>query len=407
MDIASYEQAMVGGLIRRPDWIQNVIGNLRAEDFSSHKAKGAYLAITSLWTSQEPVDMISVAAMIQDPIWIAEAVEHSIINKPEHYSAFIRDEARTRRVDSGLQWIAKLGTADERLSAMYQLYCTELAEGKKDAGIGAVLRRFELLQAKNRERTSMGWPTGIQFLEDAYIQFCEGHVWLIGGFTSVGKTATMIQHVCNLITLDPAPRLVIVSTEMTEEQVVGRILANLTGVASYRIISGHFRHGEEEVVQNARRMVASAALTIHDDIYEVRDIEAALTKANMQGGVDVAIVDYVQNCILSEAPSQYQEQAQMAKRFQKMAKDIRCTLVCLSQLSNSVGRGETDQLEFKGAGEWAAVSDIGILLQRSKKDDGRILYDVKKNRHGKRVAFTCEYKMDFTSLHPVEIVMQK
>ena len=115
----------------------------------------------------------------------------------------------------------------------------------------------------------------------------------------------------------------------------------------------------------------------------------------------MVFIDYVQNCKWAEAKSQYQEQSEMAKRLQALAKDVRATIICLSQVSNEVGRGGTDQLELKGAGEWAAVSDMSVMLKRNSKEKYQLKYMVKKNRHGALDECVMEFKNDFTRLEEV------
>ena len=209
----------------------------------------------------------------------------------------------------------------------------------------------------------------------------------------------MVQQIANLLTSGENPSILVVSTEMTEEQVVSRIIANITGVHSYRILNGKYHDAEDEdMVEIAKSTLAGAKLTIYDDIYRLEEIETAFRKADLQGGVDVGFVDYVQNCRWPEAKSQYQEQSEIAKRFQSLAKDVRATVVCLSQVSNDVGRGNTDQLELKGAGEWAAVSDLGIILTRHKTEKFRLRCEVKKNRHGALGVSEFEYVREYTSI---------
>lgn len=64
-----------------------------------------------------------------------------------------------------------------------------------------------------------------------------------------------------------------------------------------------------------------------------------------------------------------------------------------------MGRGNTDQLELKGAGEWAAVSDVGIMLKRNKTEKHRLKVEIKKNRHGALGEAELEYVNEYTSLH--------
>jgi replicative DNA helicase len=146
-------------------------------------------------------------------------------------------------------------SSEDRLENILFLYQREMFVGKKDPEISSVLKRFNNEVERNKNRSSMGIPTGFRFLDDLYVQYIPGHIWTIGAYTSVGKTAVMVQKLCNLIAMDIDLSLLVISTEMTEQQVVARILANFTGVHSYRILSGKFRHGEEEEVERYKSLL--------------------------------------------------------------------------------------------------------------------------------------------------------
>ena len=126
----------------------------------------------------------------------------------------------------------------------------------------------------------------------------------------------------------------------------------------------------------------------------------------MQGGVDVGFIDYVQNCSVPTAKSEYQEGSQLAKGLQRLAKDVRATIVCLSQVSNDVGRGNSSQFELKGAGEWAAVSDVGIMLTRGQNNKCTLKYAVDKNRHGPLHQHKMAYIDHFTRIEAVKEITE-
>ncbi len=56
---------------------------------------------------------------------------------------------------------------------------------------------------------------------------------------------------------------------------------------------------------------------------------------------------------------------------------------------------------MKGAGEWAAVSDVGVQLMRDADKETALRYLVKKNRHGAKAETEFEYLNGFTSLQCV------
>ena len=399
-DTRQIEAALIGSLLVDPEKIIAASEHIRLTDFQDERAQRAYAAILEEWKNHQPVNILTIAGRCPGmATWLAGASSNSFPPSVGRFAYDISESARMRRVKTGIEAAVKADNPQEILSGVMGIYQQEMRSGRKAPEIAAVVGRVRSLVKQNKQSGVLGFGTGFKALDSIYARFMPGHVWTIGGFTSVGKTATMVQMICNAINSNEGASTVIISTEMTEEQLVARVLSNLTGIPSYRILSGRFYDAEEaDIAESAVAKLASASIAIYDDIYRLGEIEIALHKADLRGGVNLAVIDYVQNCRWPEAKSQYQEQSEIAKRFQQLAKDVRATLVCLSQVSNDVGRGNTDQLELKGAGEWAAVSDYGVMLTRHKTEKYRLKFELKKNRHGALTAFELEFKNEFTCL---------
>ena len=396
------EQALIGGVILNPDKLVGLIDIVSHEDFTDPTAKRCFASAVSLWRSSKTVDAITIADGDMSLIpYLAESTSVGAGFAVHDYARTIAGEARNRRITEALKSIASSKEEDKvRLEKIVNLYKSEMRAGSKSADIVSVIDRFNKYTKENKLRGSMGSLTGFKSLDDKNIEYVAGHLWTVGGWTSSGKTATMIQKIVNL--LRGKRSVMVISTEMTEAQIVARIISNVTRVPTYCILSERFRSEEEaEIVSSCINWLKECNLMIHDDVYEAGEIEVAVKKATLKTGVDVLFIDYVQNCRVTGMSKKYDVQAELAIRMQEMTKVHGITTVCLSQLSNSVGRGETDQLELKGAGEWAAVSDISVQLRRNKNDEYLLAYNVKKNRHGPVVDFVLEYKSDFVRLEEV------
>lgn len=394
------EQSLIGALLVAPEKIIDISDKIRPTDFTDVRAMTSYTAILNEYISKKAVNIATVSNRFPDlMMYLAESTNDAYTPGVVTFAEEIANTARLRRVRTGLEAAGKADTADSMLAEVIGLYNQEMSKGHKSADIKAVLTRVNEVIRKNRAAGKFGFSSGWNLWENIYYRYFPGHIITIGGFTSVGKTAVMVQKICNMISSGEGAKILVISTEMTEEQVVSRIISNFTGVHSMRILSGNFHSAEEEdsVVQ-IKDSLKNIDLTIYDDIYQLDDIETAFRRKKLQGGVDVGFIDYVQNCRWSGAKSEYQEQANLAKRVQSLAKEVGSAIVCLSQVSNDVGRGNTDQLELKGAGEWAAVSDLGVMLQRHKTEKHRLKYMIKKNRHGALGECGLDFMNEYTRL---------
>ena len=89
--------------------------------------------------------------------------------------------------------------------------------------------------------------------------------------------------------------------------------------------------------------------------------------------------------ILIIGEKEYEKLTRVAVELQKLAKEVDCCILVLSQLSNQMAREGTGKpvFEFKGSGALAMVSDLAFLMER--KTDGvedKLILTLKKNRRG-------------------------
>ena len=401
MDIAKQaEKALIGSILLKPDCLTEINGIISPDDLSCDNARKSYLHAISLWRKKKSIDVVSIASEDKSLVpYLSSAMSDGVTFGINDNARTVARLAKERRLSLGLAEILNSSLSiEDRLNDVLKLYQKEMSIERKSPKMSDVLKRYNDIVKENKNRGSLGVSTGFSFLDEKYIQYCPSKIWVLGAYTSVGKTAMAVQQLCNLLLMEDCPRIVFVSAEMTEEEMISRILGNLTGIYSKKIEAGHVESWEDEKIEQYKKLIENKPLLIYDDVSELSHIENVFRKADMVGGVDIGFIDYVQNCSVKGISEKYLAGAVMAPALQQLAKEVRCTLICLSQVSNDVGRGNTDQLEFKGAGEWAAVADVGIHL---KKKDTRVKFLLKKNRHGQLHNHLFEYSRNWSSLHPI------
>lgn len=393
------ERALVGAMIGDNATIPKVVNNVRSEDFTSPMAMSVYECIVEMFKSGKKVDPVTVSANCEaDIIYTTSAMDDCFWSNAEDYAKEVARAGKLRRIKSVLNQLSGGDNSSEILSGITDLYNNESSGGGKKSDIKSVMERFKSHVGDNIKRGHLGLKTGIDICDEAMINYVPGHIWTIGGYTSTGKTAMMVQKIVNIFRFNKDAKVCIFATEMTEEQMIGRIIGNMSGIYSQKILSGDLYHGEVEKYENALREIESWNLEIHDDVNELSAIEATARGHHMQGGVGVVFIDYVQNCCVTGITKAYEEQKKLATSFQQLAKNINATLVCLSQVSNDVGRGNVNTFELKGAGEWAAVSDVGVMLRRGKVSDDELLYSIDKNRHGMKPDVVFKFSRNYSNL---------
>ena len=323
----------------------------------------------------------------------------------------IATAANKRRLARGLHNLALQAQAggsntEELLRGMEDLHrqvSIDQAGGEERVDMPSALERLAATQQRNRERGGVGWHTGFTLLQEDGISYQPGHLWVVGAWTSTGKTAWMIESVCRFFETNPGLRGAIFSTEMTEEQNMTRILANRSGIAARVILSGNMLPNHAEMVSRHCDWLSKHELYLFTKTNKMADIATQCRRLNMKdGGLDMVWLDFIQNVYKPGHKSNYEMMSAIARDLQALALELECNIVCLSQLPNHAGREDTGILEYKGAGEIAAACDIGVLMQRSKENKEILSYEVRKNRHGPCGKYLMRFADGFTHIEEMQ-----
>lgn len=262
--------------------------------------------------------------------------------------------------------------------------------GIDDATILQVAFRLNDTINLNKQQEKIGERTGFNFLDSTIHGFLKTHLWILGGYTSHGKTALMVQLIVNALQHNPDIRIAIFSTEMSAEGILLRLMANRTGIPSLTIFRGKFSPDADEVIDGALNYFHDKRIWIYDDIYSFEGIRDRCRAIRTIFQLDLVFVDFIQN--MEAEGSIYERMSLIPVHLQAMAKDLNTCVVAMSQVSNEAARSDSRVIGYKGAGEIAAACDLGLWLERDQQDVELLLCSIRKNRHGptgkKRLRFT-------------------
>ena len=389
------EQGLAGILLSSPEKVSEVWGIVSPEDFMDGRAGEVLKMAHDHFSQQKPFDMVVAASIRPENTTYYAAIANPLSRHCIRYAELVRDAGRKRRIIAGVKNILDADRpADEMLESITKIHQNEQRTITRDGNIKSVVERTDRIIQANRERgTAHGCGTGFEFLDNLFVRYVPGHIWVITGFTSVGKTSMLVEMLQRL----RRKKVALISTEMTEEQMIARLIANDTGIHAQKLLSGAISEKEWQRYAQCKNELSGRNMKVLDAIYDVAEIESFVLQESMSRGLDVCFIDYVQNCTCKGVQKK-DEGAEMARRFQHLAKRAKTCLVCLSQVSNQVGRGEVEQFEAKGAGEWAAVADVGVRLKRNKDDDSLLMFDMQKGRHYGTTTQKLQFKDNFTKI---------
>lgn len=202
-----------------------------------------------------------------------------------------------------------------------------------------------------------------------------GHIWVVGGYTSVGKSTWLAQMVVDICKDDNS--VLVLSLEDSSKEKVMKLVSNLSEVSQKRLLTGEIGESKERI-DRAIKIINLWKLIVNDTSYDIEDIRLKIKKHKMQDNIQVVCIDYIQN--LLGHGSLYEKMSHAITHLQRIAKEFQITLIVLSQVSNEAMRGESEVIGLKGAGELASAADIVLWLKRSKDNEHQLDCEIKKNR---------------------------
>lgn len=224
-------------------------------------------------------------------------------------------------------------------------------------------------------------------LQDLSGGLIPGHLWVVGGFSSVGKSSVAANIMADC--MYERRWVGLISTEMTQENYGQRLIALLSGVP-FRDVRDRAFLGLEQIesVRMAEQQLGRSSLRIFDNVYRLSDIRLKAKIMKETTGLDVLIVDFLQNVRGSTGDFSFSDLTEITLDLQQLAKDLKCTVIGMSQLSNEMAKYQVENNDenyyaFKGSGAIKDASDFALMLRRDRvKQSTALTITVLKNRHG-------------------------
>ena len=248
--------------------------------------------------------------------------------------------------------------------------------------------------AKGQEGGWKGFNTGFADIDSTTGGFIPTHCWIVGAYTGVGKTFMILQMLLNV--LKQNGKVMLFSTEMDRKMNMLRLISNLAGLGTIQVLKGLLNAEEKVRMVSAQETLRSYKknLTIYDDVYTVEQIRLKAKKRCLKEGLDIIFVDFIQNLRGSE--NIYERMSNAALELQKIAQELNVTIVIASQVSQeSAGWKSKDSIDYKGAGEIAAIADVGIWIKKVDSDKSLREVVLRKVRHG--IPGSTEVRISFPS----------
>lgn len=385
------EEAVLGALMLEKDAYTTVCDILKPECFYEPAHQRIYEAIQSLGASQKPIDMLTVVEQLRlnntleeigGPVVISELTSRVASGAHvEFHARIVAQKYLARELISFASSIEgkafdESNDVDDLLQeAEGKLFEISQRNVKKDVTqIDPVISQaIEQIQAAaNRTSGLSGLESGYHELDKLTSGWQNSDLIIIAARPAMGKTAFVLSMAKNMAVNYNTP-VAIFSLEMSNLQLVNRLISNVCELESQKIKSGQLTPMEWDQLMTRVKHLFSAPLYIDDtpslSIFELRTKARRLVREHQ---VKFIIIDYLQlmNASGMKFGSREQEVSMISRSLKQLAKELNIPIVALSQLNRSVesrqgGDGKRPQLsDLRESGAIEQDADIVCFIHR-------------------------------------------
>lgn len=343
------------------------LSELPDDYFSAPDTQAAHRAIRGLVSRNQRVDLITLCTEVEKECPEAQAMLIQCAPnawKREWFGQYasILDDRRRRR--------ALFAVANEVVqsvndpSANPDALADKLAKGSKvqtDAGCSVSMAEALSMLFQTFGENRKACQTGIVGFDRLTGGIRGGKLIIIGARPGVGKTALALsigKHVAR-----HTGSVLVVSLEMSEEEIMARLYASECGVDVQEIESGRLSEQSMEAITAAAPTIAALPLRLSTRCTTPMQIRREAQRMKENGGLELVVVDYLQ-LVRSDGKhgSRYEEVSEISRELKLLAMDLGVPVIALSQFNRSSEAGKNGQAS-KRAPTMAEAKDSGSIEQ--------------------------------------------
>ena len=429
------EQALLGSILIDPPALTQISDTVRPEDFHLQEHRRIYEAMKQLSLLNHDIDHVTLLDVLEkEKIYnrdeaevylrtLADAVPNALNIKD--YARIVLEKSLMRRLIETCGNISERAYSEQENVGELVEYAaaqmSEIAMGRDSRGfvtmtsvLETIFRNLSILY--DDPNAFDGIQTGYGDLDTTLAGIGQSDLVLVGARPGMGKTSF-----CLNIALNYARRtkekVAIFSLEMSNEQLVQRMLSSYAMVDSYNMRTGRLSTQDWQKLANSVVDLAGVNILI-DDTPNIT-VSGMKAKLRREGKIGLVVIDYLQLMQGDKhTDNRVQEVADISRNLKLMAKELHVPIICCSQLSRGT-EGRTSKRpmlsDLRESGSIEQDADTVIFIYRDEYymdvEDKRKVDVTKapvaeiivaKNRHGSTGTVYLNWIGRYTTFYSIE-----
>ena len=381
------EEAVVGAVFINPEVYYDIAQFLTADDFYIHRHKWIWEAFTSLHEQRVPIDLLTVSDELErrgqlneigGPAYLTSLVNQvpSSLNA-ESYGHIVEGYSVRRKMINAANQIASIAynekssiddVMNESEKAVFNVSERRL---KHDlVPIKKVASDFydRIDDLAKRADDIVGVPTGFIDLDKMLTGLQPSDLLIIAGRPGQGKTGFLLSIAKNA-GLTHKKHVAIFSLEMSNDQVVQRLISQETGIDSQTLRTGKLKENEWPLFTHAIEVFGDTHIYL-DDTPAITPLQlrTKCRRLHMEFGLDLIVIDYLQ--LMggdNRTDNRVQEVSYISRNLKVLARELNVPVLAAAQLSRAVEQ-RTDKRpvlsDLRESGSLEQDADIVMFIYR-------------------------------------------
>lgn len=424
------EAAIIGTIFAYPHLAINIATQLQPSHFFVDEYEILAQTILDIITDNKHPDMISVSEKLKrqgnfkvgDLMNLNRLMDFSSRMEilPE-YLMQIKIDWKTRQIvkmfQRGLDKAKRSSKFDE-LHAFASEQLINLEETMADKGFSTseevvheTLQELSYL-FENPDQLG-GLSTSFKELDELTNGYYPGQVTVVGARPGMGKTSFAIATALNAA-LHQNKVVAIFSLEMTQKELMKRILSLVLHIESPKFRNGKFTPADAQKLLNEVRCLENDRLLFDEKAStSVLEISSKCKQLKRKKGkLDIVIIDYLQliKSTATKNMNREQEVALISRELKILAKELDCPIMLLAQLNRGL-EGRPDKrphvADIRESGAIENDADLILFLYRDEVynkesiDAGIAEIIIGKNRHGPMGTVKLKFDSQFMAFRDI------
>lgn len=419
------EQAVLGAMLLSHDAVIVAMEKLQSQDFYRDVHRIIFEAMEHLHRENKEIDVITLPDELKRMKKLDDVggLEY-VLNLPnlvgsaaniEYYANIVAEKALARNListcteltteayDGQKETEALLDDAERRI-----LQLSDTKNRGDFASVGAVVEVTldKITKLYENKAGLTGLPTGFRDLDRMTSGLQPSDLILVAARPSMGKTAFTL-NIAQNVGVRQHKTVAFFSLEMSQEQLVQRLLCQIAHIDSQKLRTGQLNSDEEWTrLTDACDKLYESPIYIDDTPgISVAEMRSKARRLKSEHGLDLIIVDYLQLMQGRNAESRQQEISEISRSLKALARELKVPLIALSQLSRSVESRQDKRpmlSDLRESGALEQDADIVSFLYREdyydKKTENQHITEVilAKHRNGPVGSVKLYFKNEFT-----------